>query len=462
MILMGMGVQAQIVRVTTWDMAAALRTEKSPQVVIEKTAGQLKAAAPDVILLRGVSGWNMCSQLAEALKPSDYRVVVCSSFREPAGTNAARSQVAILAKNTAYFSWSESWNFETGASPAGGFAFAAVQIAGHRFGFSSLELPSGQSGTSGRAARQWLDTLGSFRTWANNRLEGFVAGTSGLNSTDAETVRLLRAAGFADPQAGRKQAPEAREPIEAHLVPNADAPGGLLLLSWPTTCEFDFRAAPIIVVASNLSAEPESAASLFAAQKRWWWLAGAVTCVLGIMVMIQLATRRKLARLEAQGALIAVGSGSNPGSSLSYNVVMTPQSVSTLTADSVPAQSRPRVLPTSQSAGVHETMLRQGLMAHMAQWLKEAFVRRLVSDRDKLLAAQQVATMKALAVDERLSRLEVSIQEKNSTYEKQVEQLSRELLTAREENRELIRAQINRLKSEMEANRARVLETEGL
>src|SRR6266850_1757895 len=248
MILMGMGVQAQIIRVTTWDMAEAMRSEKSPQAVIEKSADQLKTAAPDVILLRGVSGWKMCSQLAEALKPSDYRVVVCSSFREPAGTNAARSQVAILAKNTAYFSWSESWNFETGASPAGGFAFAAVQIAGHRFGFSSLEFPRGQTSTSGRAAKQWLDTLGSFRAWANNRLEGFVAGTSGLNSTDAETVRLLRATGFADPLAGRKQTPDAREPIEAHLVPNADAPGGLVLSSWPTTCEFDFRPAPIIVV----------------------------------------------------------------------------------------------------------------------------------------------------------------------------------------------------------------------
>ena len=93
----------------------------------------------------------------------------------------------------------------------------------------------------------------------------------------------------------------------------------------------------------------------------------------------------------------------------------------------------------------------------MARWLKEAFVRRLVSDREKLLAAQQVATMKALEVDERLSRLEVNLQEKNSAYEKQIELLNRELLTAHEENRELIRVQIAQVKAEMEAARAKLL-----
>jgi uncharacterized coiled-coil protein SlyX len=85
-----------------------------------------------------------------------------------------------------------------------------------------------------------------------------------------------------------------------------------------------------------------------------------------------------------------------------------------------------------------------------------------VRDREDLRATQHAATLKVLAVDERLARLEAKIQKETASYEKQIEQLSRELLTAREENLELIRAQIRLLKSEMEAARARVLESESV
>jgi archaellum component FlaC len=109
-----------------------------------------------------------------------------------------------------------------------------------------------------------------------------------------------------------------------------------------------------------------------------------------------------------------------------------------------------------------ETDLRQGLLAYMAQWLKQAFVKRLVSDRESLLATQGQATRQVVEIDERLSRLETRIQKETGSYERQIERLSRELLTAREENLHLIRSQINLLKSEMAAARARVLESEGL
>src|SRR4051812_11398468 len=68
-------VSAQTVRVSTYDFASAWRSNATN--VIEQAAGQMTRLAPDVILLRGVSGWKMCSQLAQALKPAQYRVAVC-------------------------------------------------------------------------------------------------------------------------------------------------------------------------------------------------------------------------------------------------------------------------------------------------------------------------------------------------------------------------------------------------
>ena len=99
-------------------------------------------------------------------------------------------------------------------------------------------------------------------------------------------------------------------------------------------------------------------------------------------------------------------------------------------------------------------------MTHFAHWLKQAFVQRLINDRQKLMADQEVAARKVSSVDERLARLESKIQQQTAAYEKEIELLNQKLLTAREENLELIRSQIKFLKSEMEATRARVLEAD--
>jgi len=109
-----------------------------------------------------------------------------------------------------------------------------------------------------------------------------------------------------------------------------------------------------------------------------------------------------------------------------------------------------------------EAMLQQGLFMHLTRWLKQAFVQRLISDRQKLLDEQTVAVRKVSSVDERLARLETKIQQQTTAYEKEIELLNQKLLTAREENLELIRSQIKFLKSEMETTRARVLESETL
>ena len=102
-------------------------------------------------------------------------------------------------------------------------------------------------------------------------------------------------------------------------------------------------------------------------------------------------------------------------------------------------------------------MIRKGLIPHLSQWLKQKLVRKLIADRAQLLETQQAAAHKVMGVEERLSRIEQQVQRQNETYQARIEALSRELLTAKEENRELIRARIAQVKAEMEAARARLM-----
>jgi predicted component of type VI protein secretion system len=65
--------------------------------------------------------------------------------------------------------------------------------------------------------------------------------------------------------------------------------------------------------------------------------------------------------------------------------------------------------------------------------------------------------MQALAVDQRLARIERQIQDQNAAYEQRIAELTTELNTARSENRELIRARIAQVKAEMLKARERLM-----
>ena len=57
--------------------------------------------------------------------------------------------------------------------------------------------------------------------------------------------------------------------------------------------------------------------------------------------------------------------------------------------------------------------VREGVIANLSRWLKQKVVQRLVSDRAQLLATQEAAALKMLAVDERLAKVEQQIQQRN-------------------------------------------------
>jgi hypothetical protein len=448
LILAGFETIAQTVRVTALDLSS---TELSRQPLSE-TALQLKAVTPDVILLKGVTGWKMAAQLAEMLRPSPYHVAACSAFAH--GTNA--KQVAILSQKTAYLLWSEAWKRDDNSPTQDGLTFAAIEVEKHRFGFFALELPQSETAI-GPAIEQWLGVLNSYRGWSDNRLEGFLAATFRPIPREGEPARIVRSAGFSEIPVSSTNL-SMKQIVEGHLVPNAESAKGLLLSQRVVTCDFDFQAPQIIVVVTNSvpvavqtlpSATRANAALL--AQPGIWWIAFGLGLLLFVIVALLIGIRRGLNRLQAQNALVPAGS---------YNVVVaSPTSVTTSALAEV--TSITARAPSVAAFSERETAMAQdGFITHFAHWLKQTFVQRLINDRQKLLAEQEVAARKVSTVDERLARLETKIQQQTAAYEKEIELLNQKLLTAREENLELIRSQIKFLKSEMETTRARVLESE--
>jgi len=120
---------AETLRVTTWNLQDPTGASTS-EIRLQEAAAALKQISPDVILLQQVRDWQMCGDLAEALKPDQYTIQICSAFRE-AGTGApSTQQVAIISKSKAYFSWAETWRSHGETALPGGFAFAALQVGG--------------------------------------------------------------------------------------------------------------------------------------------------------------------------------------------------------------------------------------------------------------------------------------------------------------------------------------------
>jgi hypothetical protein len=83
--------------VTTWNLEPSAVSGASNTAVdknlsnLQQAAATLKNLNPDVILLQQVRDRKLCDQLAQALKPADYKVLLCSAFAD-ARSGAARAE----------------------------------------------------------------------------------------------------------------------------------------------------------------------------------------------------------------------------------------------------------------------------------------------------------------------------------------------------------------------------------
>jgi hypothetical protein len=176
------------------------------------------------------------------------------------------------------------------------------------------------------------------------------------------------------------------------------------------------------------------------------WLTGFLAGCLALVLRVRKNARRSALR-PAAALLPDSITAAPPPESPPYVRVEMEGSTQTQSQTWLPRPSAGR-----QTARMPDAV-RAGVIANLSQWLKQNVVQRLVSDRAELLATQQAAALKVLAVDERLAKIEHQIQQRNQDYERRIDELLKALITAEAENREMIRAQIAFLKAEMEKAR---------
>jgi endonuclease/exonuclease/phosphatase family metal-dependent hydrolase len=523
--ILGPSCLADTIRVTTWNLEP-LPAAGTNDARIQDAAAALMKLNPDVILLQQVRDWKMCGQLAQALKPVDYSVSVCSSFREAKTGALGQQQVAILARKKAYFSWSEAWRTQSESVLPGGLAFAAIQIGKQRVGFFSVQ--AGSAAVDARVAEQraamlqaraasigqLLEEVSSVRNWVANQVQVFVVAGTLDAGAQATPVRLLEQAGFGDVFL---EAPVVERITVAGKTGHSDGtadyiftqPAGCAtnprILStavsghYPVTCELELDQAKVIAAQAarvealpvpepgrskpeplpTVAASPTSLpAGRAQASNRPLVTTAALAGMAVLAAMAWLLLRRRRALPRPTPALLAAGQGDGGFAPSSYTVVMGTRSATEPAPADAHASSVPRSIIQIETPGATQTqaevlrqralaaeqraeeataVIRSGLIPYLSHWLKQKLVRKLIADRAQLLETQQVATLKVAAVEERLARIEQQVQRQNSAYQERIEALTRELILAKEESRELIRARITQVKAEMEAARARLM-----
>jgi hypothetical protein len=484
---------------------------------IQLAADVLKIVKPDVILLHHVRDWDMSTRLTQALQPEVYRVLVCSAFPEAKSAPVGEQQVAILSRHKAYFTWSEPWQALAENQIPGGLSFAAIEVGRQRLGIFSIQiedrLGTAISGTrnsmnaelANSCLQQWHDSLNSYKKWEANRLEAVVVSGSFSKGSDSSSGALAK---FSNEFLG---APLDRvipmEPTKdffsARLPVNPNALAGVVISQSPLTCDINLDPTNSVVVAvansrklGQESLPPRTQNTVADATislvtdwwdslKSWalklpigaWWnsikswpgeiLIGVVVFLSSLLLLVMWRLDRRKPRLRARPAPPGTLRLSNSALAGNSGTFVISSSVSGSAQDESPGvagqplilidsyartETRAPALKVHQSDALEDRSLREQLTL----WLKQKLVRRLISDRAELLDSQRQANLKIMAVDQRLSRIEAHIQQQNRSYELRIQELNRELLAAKQENRALIQAKIAQVKAEMEAAKARI------
>ncbi|EEF59005.1 endonuclease/exonuclease/phosphatase family protein [Pedosphaera parvula] len=450
-----LNVQADTIRLTTWNFAPVLvgATNVSPQQVTEirlqEAAVMLKNLHPDVILLQQVTDWNSCKKLAQYLKPETYRVLTCSSFKSAGGAQ----QVAILSRNPALIAWSEPWKNRSQSVTAGGFAFAAIRLGNKNVGFFTIQQGDAAS------AKQLLGQIDSFRNWTANRAEAMVIAGNFVDSpkpAHTNGPRILEEAGLVGraaeiaQNAGRKPAGDYLFLKNAGFANERQISSDVLSSRQLITYDLELDPAKIMV-AETVRPEPlpakvettetqQAETPVVLAEPvpkavgqidfRWLWGGAAIVLFLVVIIIWNLAM---LSRRKANSNVVP----------------MIPEGANDLQT------WQQRALLAERRADEANAVMREGLLPHLSHWLKEKLVRKLLSQRAELMETQQAAALRALAIDERLAKIESQIQQRNEIYEQRIDELTEELKVAKEENRELIRAKIALVRAEMEKDRTK-------
>jgi hypothetical protein len=115
---------------------------------------------------------------------------------------------------------------------------------------------------------------------------------------------------------------------------------------------------------------------------------------------------------------------------------------------------RDRALAAEARAQKATAMLRASLLPHLARWMMNELVQRLLSQRSHLLTGQQKAEREVAELAARLEEVHAPLEDRLRAYEQRIAQLEAELAAKGEQNLDLIKAKIEMTRKKLEGERS--------
>lgn len=115
---------------------------------------------------------------------------------------------------------------------------------------------------------------------------------------------------------------------------------------------------------------------------------------------------------------------------------------------------RGRALAAEARADKATALLRTNMVPHMARWMMNEFMQRLMLQRRSILTDNQKAEREVAELAERLEHVHAPLEERLRAYEKRIAELEAELAAKGEQNLELIKARIETTRKKMEGERS--------
>lgn len=114
---------------------------------------------------------------------------------------------------------------------------------------------------------------------------------------------------------------------------------------------------------------------------------------------------------------------------------------------------RERALAAEARAQKATAMLRTKMLPHMARWMMQEFMQRLLLQRRTILNDHQTAEREVAELAERLEHVHAPLEERLHAYEKRIAELEAELAAKGEQNQELIKARIETTRKKLDGGR---------
>lgn len=116
---------------------------------------------------------------------------------------------------------------------------------------------------------------------------------------------------------------------------------------------------------------------------------------------------------------------------------------------------RERALAAEARAQQATAMLRTKMLPHLARWMMQEFMRRLMLQRRVILSDQQTAEREVAELAERLEHVHAPLEDRLRAYERRIAELEAELTARGEQDLELIKARIETTRRRLDGERPR-------